>query len=99
MLIANSANAKALPVDAATRAAMDLIDEASLRETVEAIAIPRHYQLEPEANRQVSEWIETRFVSSASALTTTHMARVSRTFILCQLSCIGEWPSLIRHQR
>jgi Zn-dependent M28 family amino/carboxypeptidase len=63
MLIANSANAKALPVDAATRAAMESIDEKALRETVEAIAIPRHFQLETEANRQVAAWIEDRFAA------------------------------------
>ncbi|MFT5128733.1 MAG: Zn-dependent M28 family amino/carboxypeptidase [Rhodothermales bacterium] len=61
MLIANSANAKALPVDSATRAAMETIAPKSLRRTVEVIAVPRHYQLEPKNNQMVAQWIFDRF--------------------------------------
>jgi Zn-dependent M28 family amino/carboxypeptidase len=61
MLIANSANANALPVDSATRAAMETIDQAELRATVEAIAVPRHFQLEADNNKMVAQWIFNRF--------------------------------------
>lgn len=42
---------------------VETISEAELRATVEALACPRHYTVEREANRRAASWIEERLAS------------------------------------
>lgn len=57
MLLQHSANATAGAPQAAIQRAMDAVSASFLREMVDAIAIPRHYELEPANNRLTAHWI------------------------------------------
>ena len=57
MLVEHSANARADAPLAAIKRAMDAVSRSLLREIVDVVAIPRHYELEPENNRLTGHWI------------------------------------------
>jgi hypothetical protein len=57
MLVQHSANATASVPDAAIKRATDAVSASFLREIVDAVAIPRHYEEEPENNRLTAHWI------------------------------------------
>jgi len=58
MRVVQSAKAKASDVSPDVVTAMERITEDLLRESVETIAVPRHYVAQRDANLQVAEWIE-----------------------------------------
>ena len=57
MLVEHSADAKADIPHAAIKRATDAVSRSLLREIVDVVAIPRHYELEPENNRLTGHWI------------------------------------------
>jgi len=57
MLVQHSANATISVPDAAIKRAIDAVSASSLREIVDVVAIPRHYEQEPENNRLTAHWI------------------------------------------
>lgn len=57
MLVEHSATAQAGAPDATIARATDSISTSFLREAVKAVAIPRHYESEPENNRLTAHWI------------------------------------------
>ena len=63
MLILQSKNAKPNPIVGAVADSVDTIDQAWLRSVVERISIPRHYEEQPESNREIAAWIESQFQS------------------------------------
>jgi len=52
-----SAHAPVITPDARVKAATDDISASFLREIVEAMAVPRHYELQPENNQRIARWI------------------------------------------
>jgi hypothetical protein len=63
MLVQHSANAKAGTPDATIRRAADSVSASFLREIVDVVFIPRHYELEPENNRLTAHWIARQLCS------------------------------------
>ena len=57
MLVEHSANANAGTPDTTIRRAVDSVSASFLREIVDVVSIPRHYELEPENNRLTAHWI------------------------------------------
>src|SRR6266404_9534148 len=57
MLLQHSADAPAGPADARIKEIADGVSESFLRGIVETIAVPRHYELQPESNRLTAHWI------------------------------------------
>jgi Zn-dependent M28 family amino/carboxypeptidase len=57
MLVQHSTNAKASVPDIAIKHAIDAVSASFLREIVGGVAIPRHYEQEPENNRLTAHWI------------------------------------------
>ena len=63
MLVEHSADAKADAPHAAIKRATDTVSKSLLREIVDVVAIPRHYELEPENNRLIAHWIARQLCS------------------------------------
>ena len=63
MLILQSKNYKAGKASSPIEKAVASIDKDWLRAVVERISIPRHYEAQPENNRQVGAWVEQQFQS------------------------------------
>lgn len=63
MLILQSKNTKPNPVVDEVAASVHSVDESWLRSVVERISIPRHYEEQPENNREIAAWIEAEFQS------------------------------------
>ncbi len=57
MHVQHSANAPATTPDSRVRAAADEVSASFLRGIVETMAVPRHYELQPENNRLTAHWI------------------------------------------
>jgi Zn-dependent M28 family amino/carboxypeptidase len=57
MLVQHSANAKAGTLDATIKRAVDSVSATFLREIVDVVSIPRHYEFEPDNNRLTAHWI------------------------------------------
>lgn len=57
MLVEHSATAQSGAPDATIARAADSISMSFLREAVEAVAVPRHYECEPDNNRLTAQWI------------------------------------------
>ncbi len=57
MLVEHSADARADAPHAAIKRATNAVSQSLLREIVDVVAIPRHYELEPENNRLIAHWI------------------------------------------
>lgn len=61
MLIANASRRKAGTKDPELAAILARVSERALRQYVEAMAYPRHYVAQPEANRRCAAWIAEQF--------------------------------------
>ncbi len=57
MLVQHSANAQVIAADVRIKEAADGVSVPFLRGIVEAMAVPRHYELQPENNRLTAHWI------------------------------------------
>lgn len=57
MYVQHSVHAPTITPDAHVRAAADDFSVSFLRGIVETMAVPRHYQLQPEDNRRIAHWI------------------------------------------
>src|SRR5690349_2302071 len=63
MEICHANDARAVTPDPKITAALNSVSEKELREIVEAIAIPRHYEKEAESNRRIAAWISAQLQS------------------------------------
>src|SRR6266404_6304217 len=57
MLVQHSANAQVIAADVRIKEAADGVSVRFLRGSVEAMAVPRHYEVHPENNRLTAHWI------------------------------------------
>ena len=63
MLVLQSKNQRANEALPPIETAVTAVDQAWLRSVVERVSIPRHYEEQPESNRQIASWIEEQFQS------------------------------------
>jgi len=63
MQVIQAGSVRAGSADARIVRALEEVTEDALRELVETLATPRHFEAEPEANRRTGAWIETRLRS------------------------------------
>ncbi len=61
MLILKSANASPIAKSQLVATAIESVDRDWLREVVERISIPRHFESQPENNQEIARWIELQF--------------------------------------
>src|SRR5437870_7963151 len=60
MQVIHSSQVRAGRPQAGVIAALNSVSEDHLREDVEALSFPRHFEAEPEANRRAADWIAGR---------------------------------------
>jgi len=66
-LLQSSTAAIPLPLNPHIQAALPTITEEGLRETVRALSYPRHFHVQPDANRQAGDYITGRFQAAGFA--------------------------------